>query len=65
MRAVKAQLPVKANTDLSHRLALVAESLSLLVFTMAFLSSTVVMSLCRQNKKKEKRREASALEMLQ
>lgn len=49
MRAVKAQLPVKANTDLSHRPALVAESLSLFVFTMAFLSSTVVMSLCRQN----------------
>lgn len=29
LRAVKAQLPVKANTDLSHRPALVAESLSL------------------------------------
>lgn len=43
-----AQLPVKANTDLSHRPALVAESLS--AFTMAFLSSTLDMSLCRQNK---------------
>ena len=43
-----AQLPVKANTDLSHRPALVAESLS--PFTMAFLSSTLDMSLCRQNK---------------
>lgn len=47
LRAVKAQLPVKANTDLSHRPALVAESLSLSAFTMAFLSSTLDVSLCR------------------
>lgn len=53
LRAVKAQLPVKANTDLSHRPALVAESLSLSAFTMAFLSSTLDMSLCRQNEKKK------------
>lgn len=63
LRAVKAQLPAKANTDLSHRPALVAESLSLFVFTMAFLSSTVVMSLCRENTKKK--RAASPLQMLQ
>lgn len=50
LRAVKTQLPVKANTDLSHRPALVAESLSLAVFTMAFLSSVLDMSLCGQNK---------------
>lgn len=53
LRAVKAQLPVKANTDLSHRPALVAESLSLSAFTMAFLSSTLDMSLCRQNKEEQ------------
>lgn len=46
LRAVKAQLPVKANTDLSHRPALVAESLSLSAFTMAFLSSTLEHSKC-------------------
>lgn len=37
LRAVKARLPAKANTDFSHRPALVAESLS--AFTMAFLHS--------------------------
>lgn len=49
-----AQLPVKANTDLSHRPALVAESLS--AFTMAFLSSTLDMSLCRQNEEERLQR---------
>lgn len=48
LRAVKAQLPVKANTDLSHRPALVAESLS----TMAFLSLTLDTSLCRRNEER-------------
>lgn len=48
MRAVKAQLLVKANTALFHRPALVAESLSLSSGTMAFLHSAPDMSLCRQ-----------------
>lgn len=50
LRAVKAQLPVKANTDLSHRPALAAESLSVPACTMAFLSFTPHTSLCRRNK---------------
>lgn len=48
LRAVKAQLLVKANTALFHRPALVAESLSLSSGTMAFLHSAPDMSLCRQ-----------------
>lgn len=53
LRAVKAQLPVKANTELSHRPALVAESLSPSAFTMAFLNSTLDMNLCTQNKEEQ------------
>lgn len=47
LRAVEAQLLVKANTGLFHRPALEAESLSLSSGTMAFLHSAPDMSLCK------------------
>lgn len=47
LRAVKAQLLVKANTGLFHRPALEAESLSLSSGTMAFLHSAPDLSLCK------------------
>lgn len=54
LRAVKAQLPVKANTDLSHRPASETESLFLTALTVAFLRSTIdLMRLKRSKSKKE------------